>query len=205
MERRGYRFVRYADDILILCRSQRSAEHAMSVAMNYLEGELKLTVNRRKTCLTQASKGVTFLGFVIGVRSLRIADKRIAALKTKIKELTRRSGQENLRDVIAKLNPVLRGWTNYFRIANCKTQSRQLQKWIRRRLRARQITLWKDPAFQTDDPRLSEIVNSFRRMKKKAWRLSRTPFANKAISNRYLLLFRLFNMERVQVGYLRKG
>ncbi|MCC9644337.1 group II intron reverse transcriptase/maturase, partial [Rhodopirellula sp. JC740] len=139
MMRRGYRIVRYADDILILCRSRRSAEHAMSVAVEILEGELKLTVNRDKTHLTHAFSGVKFLGVVIGSVHTRIAAEKVAAFKATVKAITRKTSPVNLAKVIADLNPVLRGWASYFRMANCKTLYRELAGWIRRRLRAKQL------------------------------------------------------------------
>ena len=110
MKRRGHRIVRYADDILILCRSQAGARHALSVATEILEGDLKLTVNRDKTHMTHAGNGVKFLGVVIGSRYTRIAPNKVAAFKAKVKQITRRTSPVNLEQVIADLNPVLRGW-----------------------------------------------------------------------------------------------
>ena len=76
MKRRGHRIVRYSDDILILCRSRSGAEHAREVATDILEGELRLTVNKEKTHLVHASKGVKFLGVEIGLTWTRIQDKK---------------------------------------------------------------------------------------------------------------------------------
>ena len=143
MKRRGHRIVRYADDILILCRSQSAAEHAREVATDILEGELRLTVNKEKTHLVHASRGVKFLGVEIGLHWIRIQDKKVAAFKAKVKAITRRNSPVNLEKVIADLNPVLRGFANYFRMANCKGLFRELMSWIRRRLRAKQLALWK--------------------------------------------------------------
>lgn len=113
MKRRGHRIVRYADDILILCRSRSAAEHAREVATSILEGELRLTVNTEKTHLVHASRGVKFLGVEIGLRWTRIQDKKIAAFKTRVKALTRRNSPVNLEQIIKDLTPVMRGFANY--------------------------------------------------------------------------------------------
>ncbi len=145
MKRRGHRIVRYADDMLILCRSEAGARHAQQVATNILEGDLKLTVNRDKTHRIHASQGVKFLGVEIGLVHTRIQAKKVAAFKAKVKAITRRTSPVNLEQVITDLNPVLRGWGSYFRMANCKVVYGKLAGWIRRRLRAKQLALWKKP------------------------------------------------------------
>ncbi len=96
MKRRGYRIVRYADDILILCRKRRAAEHALEVATDILERVLHLTVNQEKTHLVHAFRGVKFVGVEIGLPWIRIQDKKIAAFKAKVKALTRRNSPVNL-------------------------------------------------------------------------------------------------------------
>lgn len=96
MKSRGHRIVRYADDILILCRSQSAAEHACEVATDILEGKLHLVVNQDKTHLVHASRGVKYLGVEIGLNWIRIQDKTVAAFKAKVKALTRRNRPVNL-------------------------------------------------------------------------------------------------------------
>ncbi len=136
MRRRGHRIVRYADDILILCRSRSGAEHAREIATDILEGELRLTVNKDKTHLVHTSRGVKFLGVEIGLTWTRIQDKKVAAFKAKVKALTRRNSPVNLAKIINDLTPVARGFANYFRMANCKGLFRELMSWIRRRLQS---------------------------------------------------------------------
>ena len=135
--------VRYADDILILCRTRSAAEHARQVATDILEGSLRLTVNKDKTHLVHASQGIKFLGVEIFSSRITIQEKKLTAFKAKVKAITRRSSPVNLEQVITDLNPVLRGFANYFRMANCKTLFRDMMQWIRRRLRAKQLALWK--------------------------------------------------------------
>ncbi len=126
MKRRGHRIVRYAADILILCDSRSGAEHALQVATKILEGTLKVTVNREKTHLVKASQGVKFLRVQIQTSWTSIQDKKIAEFKEKVKSLTRRTSPVNLAQVIDDLNPMIRGFANYFRMANCKELLRDL-------------------------------------------------------------------------------
>jgi RNA-directed DNA polymerase len=202
MMRRGHRIVRYADDILILCRSEAGARHAMSVATEILEGDLRLTVNRDKTHLTHASQGVKFLGVLIGSVHTRIDPKKVAAFKAKVKRITRRSSPVNLEKVIADLNPVLRGWGNYFRMANCKTLFGELAKWVRRRLRAKQLALWKKPGRLTRRLRQVGCQGDLLKMRMQAWRTSRSSYASMAISNGFLVELGLFDIASIETGVL---
>lgn len=202
MMRRGYRIVRYADDILILCRSQRSATHAMNVAVGILEGDLKLTVNRDKTHQTHASQGVKFLGVVIGSVHTRIATEKVAAFKAKVKAITRKTSPVNLAKVISDLNPVLRGWANYFRMANCTKLYRELAGWIRRRLRAKQLALWKKPGRLIRRLRQVGVQGDLPKMRMTAWRTSRSSYASMAISNGFLADLGLFDLASIPTGVL---
>ena len=202
MMRRGYRIVRYADDILILCRSRRSAEHAMRVATEILEVDLKLTVNRDKTHLTTSREGVKFLGVVIGSVHTRIAAEKVAAFKAKVKGITRKTSPVNLAKVICDLNPVLRGWANYFRMAKCKSLFRKLAGWIRRRLRAKQLALWKKPKRLLRRLRQVGVKGELQKMRMRAWRTSRSSYASMAISNGYLAEFGLFDIAELETGVL---
>ena len=84
-----------------------------------------------------------FLGVVIHTRYTLIQDKKLRAFKAKVKAITRRNSPVNLGRVIADLNRMIRGFANYFRIANCKEVFKELMQWIRRRLRHKQLALWK--------------------------------------------------------------
>lgn len=202
MKRRGHRIVRYADDILILCRSEVGARNAMSVASTILEGDLKLTVNRDKTHLTHAFRGVKFLGVIIGSVHTRIAPAKVAAFKQAIKRITRRNSPVNLAKVIADLNPVLRGWGNYFKMANCKTLFRTLAGWIRRRLRAKQLALWKNPARLIRRLRQVGFTGELERMRMTTWRTSRNSYVSSAISNGHLMELGLFDLASLTTGVL---
>ncbi|WP_240312675.1 group II intron maturase-specific domain-containing protein, partial [Vreelandella aquamarina] len=134
---------RYADDILILSGSRAGAENALRVAQSYLEEELKLTVNVTKTHIAHSDEGVKFLGVVIHTNYTRIQDKKVVKLKQKLKALTKRNRGIGLAAIIRELNPVLRGFVSYFRVANCARVLKQVMRWLRRRLRCIQLKQWK--------------------------------------------------------------
>ena len=202
MKRRGHRIVRFADDILILCRSEAGARNAMRIATEILEGDLKLAVNRDKTHLTHATRGVKFLSVLIGTMHTRIVPKKVAAFKEKVKRITRRNSPVNLEQVIADLNPVIRGWGNYFRMANCTTQYRELASWIRRRLRAKQLALWKKPSRLIRRMRQLGWQGEIEKMRMTSWRTSRSSYASFAIGNGYLAELGLFDLASIQTGIL---
>lgn len=203
-ERRGHRIVRYADDILILCASRSGAEHALQVATEILEGTLKLTVNREKTHLVEASQGVKFLGVQIHTSWTGIQDKKINAFKAKVKAITRRNSPVNLTQVIDDLNPVLRGFANYFRMANCQAEFRDLSVWIRRRLRQKQLSDWKKPSRLHRRLRQLGYQGEFPRIRMRSWRSSRSPQANFAVPNAWLTDLGLYDIASVESGVLPK-
>ncbi len=202
MMRRGHRIVRYADDILILCTSRIAAEHAREIATDILEGELRLTVNMEKTHLIHASRGVKFLGVEIGLQWIRIQSKKVAAFKAKVKAITRRSSPVNLKKVIFDLNPVLRGFANYFRMANCKGLFRDLMTWIRRRLRAKQLALWKRPGRLHRRLRQLGYKGEFPKMHMRRWHNSCSPQASYSMPNKWFSELGLFELTTIETGVL---
>ena len=202
MMKRNYRIVRYADDILILCESQRSANHALEVATAYLEKDLKLTVNKEKTHITDSYRGVKFLGVVIHGNRTVIQEKKIKDFKEKVKMLTKRTQGMNLEMVIKRLNPVLRGFSNYFRIANCKGIFNDMMCWIRRRLRAIQLKLWKKP--ERLHRRLRQLGYQGRHLKIKmnSWRNSASWQASFSMPNHWFIEIGLCDMSRVKTGLI---
>lgn len=201
MKRRGHRIVRYADDILILCRSESAAHHVREVATALLEGSLRLKVNVDKTHVAHASQGVKFLGVEITPRWIRIQAKKLAAFQEKVKRITRRTSPVNLAQVIADLNPVLRGFANYFRMANCQTLLRDLMSWIRRRLRAKQLALWKKPGRLRRRLRQLGYQGEFG-MRMTRWRSSRSAQASWAMPNAWLAEQGLYDLAAVETGVL---
>lgn len=200
MKSRGHRIVRYADDILILTRSKSAAENALKQASRYLEEELKLTVNLQKTEVVTSRDGVKFLGMVIHTGYTRIREKKVCGFKEKVRKITRRSSPVNLAKVIKDLNPVLRGFANYFKAANCKEVFKELAKWIRRRLRAKQMSLWKKPGRLHRRLRQLGYKGEFEKVKMSSWRNAASPLASFAISNDYLRELGLFDLGRVRTA-----
>jgi len=185
MKDRGHRIVRYADDILILCRSKSAALNALEQASRYLEGELLLTVNREKTHVCHSWKGVKFLGVSIHSSYTRIQQAKITGFKAKVKAMTRRNST-NLIDVIDDLNPVLAGFAMYYRIANCKRVLSNLASWVRRRIRAIQMKLWKKPRRLHRRLRQLGYKGEFEAIKMNSWRNAASPLAHYALPDSYL-------------------
>lgn len=132
----GYRFVRYADDFVVLCKSQAQVYEAHTLVQQHLD-RLGLTLSAEKTKMTKFREGFAFLGFDITAWSVTMRAKSVEKYKTKIRELTRR--HYNLdRTVVAKVNAVIRGTANYFAtsFSRCRTQFRDLDSWLRMRIRA---------------------------------------------------------------------
>ena len=201
MMSRGHRIVRYADDILILCNSRRAAENAQQVATGYLEQELKLKVNTEKTHIAHSVEGVKFLGVMIHTGYTRIQEKKVKAFKAKVKHITRRNTGQGLDGVLRELNPVLRGFVNYFRIANCTRVLGKLMGWIRRRLRCIQLKQWKTPARLHRRLKQLGYQPPFTRIRMQSWHNSANPLASYAMPNDWFHSeLGLVDMGRVRVG-----
>jgi len=145
LEKRGHRFVRYADDCNIYVRSQQAGERVMAGIEGFLAKRLKLKVNKAKSAVAKPSVR-KFLGFSFtgGRRPRRrIAPQAIARFKAKVRELTRRSRGRSLAQVIKQLSIYLSGWRGYFGFCQTPSVLRALDKWIRRRLRAIAWKQWK--------------------------------------------------------------
>ena len=131
----GYEVIRYADDVLVLCRSEEEAKEALLHVKEIL-GELELTLHPDKTKIKNFSEGVDFLGFTV-YKSHKVPRKEaIKKYKDAVRRATRRNLPINLEMVIQRLNPVVIGWGNYFKIANVNWLYMRLDSWTRMRLRA---------------------------------------------------------------------
>ena len=146
LERRGHRFVRYADDCMIFCKSRKSAVRTLENIMPYIEGKLFLKVNRDKTKVAHVSK-VKYLGYSFyrykGKCRLRVHPKSVAKMKAKLKELTSRNNGWSNEYRAVKLTQFIRGWVNYFAMADMKQLLRITDEWLRRRIRAIYWKQWK--------------------------------------------------------------
>lgn len=202
MKRRNHRIVRYADDILILCGSKSAAENALKVAVKVLEEDLKLTVNRNKTHIAHSGDGVKFLGVEIYSGYTRIQEKKLKKLKARVKQITKRNKGSNLVTIIKELNPVLRGFANYFKIANCRSVLKGVMSWVRRRLRCIQLKQWKKPAKLHRRLKQLGYKPPFKYIKMRSWRNAASPLAHLAMKNSWFDELKLFNLERVETGVL---
>jgi len=136
LDRAGLRFVRYADDFVVLCQTPEQAKEALALVEQVLDGGLGLQLSREKTKVTSFGKGYAFLGFVLSSRSCRMRPKSVKKFKDKIRELTRRKFNLD-RDRIVQLNQVIRGTAQYFATAffTGREVFHKLDSWVRMRLR----------------------------------------------------------------------
>jgi len=144
LERRGHRYCRWADDFLILVKSERAAGRVMDRIVKYLEEELNLPVNKEKSRTSQI-KDVPFLGFQILRGKIRVSNKARTKLKEKVRGVTRRNNPLSMSENVWELNKYLQGWVAYFGIQEFKKIFGDLDAWIRNRLRSMQLKKWKNP------------------------------------------------------------
>lgn len=144
-ESRGHRFCRYADDANIYVRTERAGQRVMSSVRKFLEKRLKLKVNDKKSKVGKA-QNVKFLGYTtIGWKNPRLkpAKESVKRFKDRMRKIFQRGRGRKIRNVIWELNPVIRGWTNYFKLSDVNRVFESLDEWIRRKLRGIQWRQWK--------------------------------------------------------------
>lgn len=146
LERRGHRFVRYADDCMIFCKSRKSAERTLRNIIPFIEGKLYLKVNRKKTSVAHISK-VKYLGYAFyrykGKCRFRVHPKSVTKMKDKIRELMKRSNGWGNEYRAMKLTQFVRGWVNYFLLADMKGLLEKTDEWMRHKIRAVYWKQWK--------------------------------------------------------------
>jgi RNA-directed DNA polymerase len=146
LESRGLKFVRYADDCNVYVRSLRAANDAMAT-LEKLYGQLRLRINREKSAVARAwERKLLGYSFWIGAKQRiqpRIATQSVKRLKERVRQLTHRTCGKSIEQVIEKLGTYLRGWKEYFRLAQNRTLREELDGWIRRRLRMLCLKQWK--------------------------------------------------------------
>jgi RNA-directed DNA polymerase len=190
LERRGHAFVRYADDCNIYVRSERAGQRVMGSVSDFITRRLKLKVNASKSAVDRPSKR-KFLGFTIveGTKpQRRIADKSLRRFRARVRELTRRRRGVNAKRMVSDLTGYLRGWVGYFGFCETPWELRELDGWIRRRLRAVAWRHWKrGPTRYRQLRRLGvprdQAVYTVWRFPG-AWRASRTQVLNVALPAR---------------------
>lgn len=189
LTKRGHCFVRYADDCNLFVKSKRAGERVMNSVIRFVEGKLKLKVNREKSAIDRPWNR-KFLGFSFlpnRQATIRLAPKTIERFKEKIREITNRTRPMSMSDRILKLNQYLIGWIGYYKLASAKTHCERFDAWIRRRLR---MCLWKQ--WKRVRTRIRElralglpdwIAFMMANSRRGTWEMSRN--INNALSNSY--------------------
>jgi len=199
LERRGHRFVRYADDMVILCKSKRSAERTLAKIVPYIENKLFLKVNREKTVTAYVSK-IKFLGYSFyvhkGVGRLRVHPKSIAKMKERIRTLTSRSNGWGYARRKEALSQFITGWVNYFKLADMRKLLLRVDEWYRRRLR---MVIWKQwKRVRTRWRNLIKLgINKY-----KAWEWANTRKGYWHIANSFILSRSVTNDRLKQAGFV---
>jgi RNA-directed DNA polymerase len=183
-ERRGHKFVRYADDLVILCRSRRRANRVLKSIISFIEGKLFLKVNGNKSQVAHIKK-IKFLGYSFyqykGEGKLRLHPKRGHKLKAKIKELTSRSNGWGHARRKEALRQYIIGWVHYFKLADMDTLLVRVDEWYRRRLR---MIIWK--TWKRVRTRLSNLLKLWV-SKAKAWEWANTRKGLWHVAKSYIL------------------
>ena len=149
LERRGHRFVRYADDVRVHVRSERAGERTLAGLTEFIEKRLRLKVNRKKSTVRRASHA-TVLGFGFFYRrggkvGIRVDGKALDRMRRRLRELTARSWRISMEDRIRLVNKFIQAWCAYFRLAETPSVFQDVDGWLRRRLRQVRWKEWKRP------------------------------------------------------------
>ena len=189
LEKRGHRFCRYADDFIIVVRSTRAGRRVMKSIRKYLESELKLLVNEQKSQVVHVEK-CSFLGFTFKRGKIRWTGKTFQKFKRRIRELTGRSWRVSMDYRMIKLGQYLRGWINYFGVAEYYKPIPGIDEWIRRRIR---MCYWKQWRYvRTKVRNLLKLGTSKRHAilsalsRKSYWHLSRSCATQTGMTNDWL-------------------
>ena len=190
LERRGHRFVRYADDLMIFCKSRRAAERTLKNIAPFIEEKLFLRINREKTKVANVAK-VKFLGYGFyiyrGQGRLRVHPQSIQKLKDKIRQITGRSNGMGIQRRKERLQQIVRGWVNYFKLADMKNILKPLDEWMRSRIRMLTWKRWKK--IKTRFTNLKKLGLEEERAwmwantRKGYWRTAHSPILLRTLSN----------------------
>ena len=187
LERRGHRFVRYADDCNIYVRSERAGHRVMESVTRFTERKLKLRVNPRKSGVGLVSQR-KFLGFSFSTGKQikrRISPQAKKRFKAKVRELTPRATGRSLDSVIRRLSAYLRGWKSYYGFCETPSVLRNMDSWVRRRLRSILWKQWKTPKNRLRELRrrgvYSPALTRIAKSSKGPWRISATEAMHSAL------------------------
>jgi len=199
LEEWGYLFVRYADDLMIFTKSERAAKRQYKRANKFIEGKLKLKINKEKTKIKRLDK-VKYLGYgfykIKGKCRFKVHPESITKLKDKLRIVTGRSNGMSIAGRKIRLNQIIRGWIQYFKLADMKGLMESIDGWLRRRIR---MITWK---------RWKRVRTKFKNLQKlgvarqKAWEWANTRKSYWHISNSWILATTLTNARIEKQGYL---
>lgn len=199
LERRGHRFVRYADDCMILCKSKRSAERTCESIITFIEKRLFLKVNREKTHVDYIGHGLKYLGFSFYVKNgecrLGLHPKTKAKQKAKLKELTARNNGMGYDKRKEKLEEYIRGWVDYYWMADARNYLQATDQWLRRRLR---MCIWK--SWKKVSTRGKNLIKCGIG-KCQAWQWANTRKGYWHVANSYILARAISNENLKRMGY----
>ena len=193
LESRGHKFVRYADDCNIYVKSRRAAERVMANCTKFLEGKLKLKVNRKKSQVGSPLR-LKFLGFSMyktGKKAgIRPHSKSIKKFKDKIRELTSRKQARSVEMILKRLKRYTVGWLGYYSIADMESNIKRLNEWIRRRIRQIYWKQWKKIKTKHDNLVKLGIDNEnawkWANSRKAYWRIADSHILHRSLTNEYL-------------------
>jgi len=191
LERRGHRFVRYADDCNIYVRSKRAGERVLNSVRRFLEQKLSLKVNAQKSAVDRPWKR-KFVGFSFywrdGQVRVRVARQALDRCREKLRQLTRRTRHGTLEEIIQNINEYTMGWIGYFRLADTPSVFADIDEWLRRRLRQ---LLWK--RWKQGKTRWRRLVAlgvppdqaAGGAAGRSPWRMAASPVVSRALNNAY--------------------
>ena len=189
LEKREHKFARYADDFTILVKSQRAGERVLRSISRYLQDRLKLVVNTTKSHVVK-TKESKFLGFTFRAGRIQWHPKTLLKFKQQVRRLTNRNWGVSMKYQLFKISQFIRGWINYFGIANCYQLCMDLDNWIRRRVRMAYWRQWRKPRTKVRSlMKLGVHVRSAVACgitSKGPWRSAKTPGIQQALSNAFL-------------------
>ena len=203
LEKRGHKFVRYADDCNIYVKSKRAGHRVMEKSITYLEGQLKLTANREKSAVGSPLKR-KFLGFCImpmknGVK-IRPHQKAKHSVKKKLRKLTKRNQGRSIKIILAKLKQLMTGWINYYGISVMKSFIHEINGWLKRRIRQYIWKQWKKPKTKCknlirlgiDRQKAYEWSNT----RKGYWRISASYVLHRTLTDEILALLGYMDLSK---------
>ncbi len=203
LEKRGHRFARYADDVIILVRSKRAGERVMESISRFLEKTLKVKVNRDKSKVVKSEES-SFLGFTFAKKRRNVSEKSIKRFKSQLRCLTRRSWGISMQHRYGEIRTYVQGWMNYFGTAMKYNDVVEFDHWLRRRIRMCYWKQWRRAKKRIGEliklgaPRYHAVLTGLSR--KGYWHLSKTLSTNCGLGNEFLQKQGLISIRTLWIG-----